>query len=330
MNYLVLVANAGEGTISTLRQDGETLETIAESPVAEGCSALAVDGEADLVYAACSDAVVTLRLDRATGRLSEVSRRDDAASMVSLGLAHSGSVLAGASYNDGYATAWPVADGVLGEPTGRHEYANAHCVLPVADVAYVASLGQDLVAQFRLGTDARLTPLDPPSVAAPAGSGPRHLVVRGENAYLVTEFSAEAIRFDVAPDATLAAAEAVRFDDPEAELAHSRYGADPRAEHLRWAADVHLAGDWLLCSERTASTITSIPLEERGRLGEVAAITTVPKQPRGFGVSPDGGLVVAVGELSPDAVLYRVGEDGGLVELDRATVGTKARWVSFA
>src|SRR5699024_5716642 len=103
----------------------------------------------------------------------------------------------------------------------------------------------------------------------------------------------------------------------------------PRPEHLRWGADIHVAGRWLLCSERTASTIATIALDADGRLGEVGAINPVPEQPRGFGVSPDGELVVAVGERSPDAVLYRVDDGGRLVELDRAGVGGKARWVRF-
>ncbi|MCC2592761.1 lactonase family protein [Tessaracoccus sp. OS52] len=329
MSYLVLVANAGDGSISTLRQDGETLERLTDSPVGNGCNAFAFDADRNLVHVATEDAVVTLSLDRETGRLSEVSRRHDAGAMVYLALAHGGTVLAGASYHEGYATAWPVIDGVLGDAPSRHELANAHCVVAEGDVAYVASLGQDVVAQFRLGPEATLTPLDPPSVAAPDGSGPRHLVLSEHGAYLVTEFSAEAIRFDVAADATLSRAEAVRFDDPDANLAHSRYGADPRAEHLRWGADVHVAGNWLLCSERTASTIASVRIGRDGRLGEVGAITKVPEQPRGFGVSPDQALVVAVGERSPDAVLYRVSEDGSLVELDRTTVGAKARWARF-
>lgn len=329
MNSLVLVANAGEGTISTLRLAGETLRELATSEVGAGCSAFVVDHDRDLVFAATGDAVVTLRLDRSSGALTELSRRDDASKLVSLDLAHGGTVLAGASYHHGYATAWRVADGILGDPVGRAEHANAHCVVVVADVAYVASLGEDLVAQFRIGPEATLTPLDPATVAGPEGSGPRHIAVSGTNAYLVTEFSTEAIRFDIAADATLSMAEAVRFDDPAAELTHSRFGADPLAEHLRWGADVHVAGDFLLCSERTGSTIASIRLDDSGRLGEVAAITPVPTQPRGFGVSDNGSLVVAVGERSPDAVLFRVADDGALVELDRAKVGAKARWVRF-
>lgn len=329
MNSLVLVANAAEGTISTLSLQGETLAELAVSAVGDGCSAFVVDHARDLLYVAVADAVVTMRLDRASGSLSEVSRRDDAGQMVSLDLAHDGTVLVGASYNGGYTTGWNVADGVLGEPVARFDHANAHCVLVDGDVVYVASLGDDLVAQYRISRDAVLSPLDPATVAGPEGSGPRHITVSGSNAYMVTEFSAEAIRFDVAAGGTLTRAESVRFDDPAAELKHSRFGADPLAGHLRWGADVHVAGNYLLCSERTASTITSIALDADGHLREVAAITPVPTQPRGFGVSDDGTLMVAVGERSPDAVLFRVADDGSLVELDRAKVGGKARWVRF-
>ena len=53
-------------------------------------------------------------------------------------------------------------------------------------------------------------------------------------------------------------------------------------------------------------------------------------QPRGFGVSPDGEWVVAVGELSDSAALYRVEADGRLTDADRVPTGRGANWVRFA
>lgn len=334
MSELVLVADSGDGTITSLRlHPGDTprLERVATSPVGPGCGTFAIDRDRDLVYAAAKDpaVVVTLRLDRATGALTEVARREVDASMTYLELAHGGTVLLGASYGGGFATSWPVTDGTLGEPAWRADHANSHCVVAEGERAYVVSLGEDLVAQFSVGADATLAPLDPPTVAAPKGSGPRHLVLHGDDAYLVTEYSAEAIRFDVGADGTLTAREAVRIDDPDAGLAHSRMGADPAAEHLRWGADLHVAGSWLLCSERTASTIATVALGADGTLGDVVAVGPTQRQPRGFVVSPDGDLVIAVGEQDTQAALSRIEADGSLTVLDREDVGAKANWVRF-
>lgn len=350
MSELLLVANSGDGTISTLllhteplnteplnaeppNDDGEPrLAPLATSAVGEGCSTFAIDTDRDLVYAAIKGEpawVVTLRLDRETGKLAEVSRRPVEASMSYLSLARDGALLLGASYGGGLGTVWPVDDGVLGEPRSRVEFANLHCVVPNGDRAYFVSLGEDLVAQFALDEDGTLRPLQPPTVAAPDGSGPRHLVLDGSDGYLITEFSGEAIRLEVDTNGALSTAESVRIDDPAAGLAHSRYGADPAKEHLIWGADVHRAGPWLLCSERTASTITTVAVRD-GHLHEVVAITPTEAQPRGFVVAPGGRHVIAVGERSTHAALSRIEDDGSLTLLQRAPVGAGANWARFA
>lgn len=333
MTSLVLVANAGDGTITSLRLhpgDDPRLETLTTTRVGDGCGTLAVDAENYLVYAATKEpAVVTLRVDRESGTLTEIARKEIEETLAYISLGRGGSIVLGASYDGACAMTWPVADGVLGERVSRVEHANAHCVLPVGEHVYVVALGDDEIGQYRLGADGELVALDPATASAPQGSGPRHLVVDGTNAYAVTEFSAEAIRYDVAGDGTLTRGEAVRIDDPAAGLGHSDIDADPAKEHLRWGAEVRRVGPWLLCSERTASTIATVRVGDDGHLGEVVAVTPTEKQPRAFGITPDGRHVVAVGEKSPHAALSRIEDDGSLTLLGRADVGQTARWVSF-
>lgn len=338
MSDLVLVANSDDASISTLRllTDPEPrLESVATCPVGPGVGKFAIDSERDLVYAAHKGdpaQIVTLRLDRETGFLTPIARASVDGSITYLALAAGGTLLLGASYSGGFGAVWPVKNGTLGNEAARVEFANLHCVLPVGDIAYFVSLGQDLIAQYRLDEFGGLHALDPETVAAPSGSGARHLVVNGDDAYLVTEYSGEAIRYDVAADGTLTQAESVVIVDPKAGLSHSRFGADPTKEHLIWGADLHLAGAgdrYLVCSERSASTLTSVSLDSDGKLGDVVAITETEKQPRGFVVSPDGRHVIAVGEKSKRAALYRVEDDGSLTLLDRRNVGDGANWVRF-
>lgn len=331
---LVLIANAGDGTISTLRMERREeprLEMIATSVAGQGCSTFAIDAERDLVFAAYKGepaGIVTLKLDRTTGELHPVSRRDVDASMTYLALDASRSFLLGASYGGGFGEVWPVGnEGDLGEATAHVEFANLHCVVPDRGHAYFVSLGDDLIAQYDLGEDGTLTPLDPATIAQPDGSGPRHLIIHDENAYLVTEFSGEVIRHDVGAYGSLAPAESVSIVDPSAGLKHSRIGADPTQEGLVWGADVHRAGRWIIGSERSASTLATVALDAAGHLGEVADFAPTETRPRGFAVTDDGQFVIAVGEKSTAAALSRVEDDGRLTVLARVGIGRGANWV---
>lgn len=339
MSELLLIANAGDGTISTLalHRDPETrLEVLATSGDLPGCGTFAVDAERDLVFAAYKGhppGIATLRLDRDTGVLTEVGRREVEGSLAYLSLANQGRSLLGASYGGGFGAVWSVDGETLGEPHSRFSHRNVHCIVPVQaaeeERVYAVALGDDLIAQFAIAADGRLTPLDPPTAAAPDGSGPRHLIVEGTSAYLVTEFSGEAIRYDVQADGTLHKAEAVDVVNPTAGLEHSRLGADPKTEPLIWGADIHRAGAFLVTSERSSSQLTVTRLSEAGRLGEVVGHTHTEPVPRGFDVTADGAFVVAVGEESTHAQLLRLDADGHLEQVDRVRIGQGANWVRF-
>ena len=338
-NTLVLVGNSQGGTISALSVEGDRLQLLASSNVGEGCSTFAIDTGRDLVHCAVktpTPAIVTLRLDRQSGALTEVSRREVDDVLAYLWLTREGTVLLGASYHGGWGGSWPVADGLVGEQASRIDHANMHCVITdrAGEHGYFASLGDDLVAQVSVTADARMEPLDPPVVEAPMGCGPRHLVMSEDelNVYRLTEFTGEAIRFDRDPQTgVLTMAEAVPGHDTHRDLIVSRYGADPKAEHLIWGADLHLLdeGRLLACSERTESTLTTIALDDSGRLERVVADSDTETQPRGFAVAPDGRQVVVAGEASGTVGLYRLTEANGFELLDRVESGEGPNWVRF-
>jgi 6-phosphogluconolactonase len=340
---LVLVANSGDGTISTFRFTGDSLERLAVTDGLAGTSTFVVDTDRDLVYAGVkagdgheSAGIVTLSLDRSSGELSAISRRDlPDGGMNYLALAHGGTVLLGASYGGGYGISAVVADGVVGEPTRRIEFPNLHSVLPSADdrFAYFVSLGADLVAQYALGSDAALTPLEPATVDAPAGSGPRHLVLNeaGDAVYVNTEFTGQVLHYarDI-ETGTLELRGVADVFDPTQGLSVSRFGADPREEHLIWGADLHLAdgGHRIWASERTVGTLSSVGVATDGSLTASGMFLATEPQPRGFAVSPDGGHLVVAGELSTTVSLYAA--DGDRLELlQQAETGRGANWVRF-
>lgn len=334
--FLVLIATAGDDAITTFRLDGDTLTPLAVNSGLTGTGTFAIDTDRDLVYAGVKGSpagIVTLSLDRTSGVLTPLARRDVPASMAYVWLTPDGARLLGASYGGGQGFVWPIErDGRLSDPVAEVQHRNLHAVVTAGRHAYFVSLGEDLIAQFELAPGGQLAPLDPPTVDAPAGSGPRHVVVspEGRNLYVLTEFSGEVLRYERdATSGVLTLRERVSAVDPDAGLGHSVFGADPREHHYIWGADVHLTPDAraLVCSERTASTLATIGLDDRGRLERQLAVTPAETQPRGFALTPDGRHAIVVGERSTEVALHRLNDDGTLPLLTRTPNGRGANWV---
>ncbi len=331
---LVLSANAKVGTITTFRLSDDRLAPLSTTTLPGGSSTFVVDHRLQLVYAGVKTdppSVVTLRIDRAEGSLTQQDQIQIPDAMTYLALSPEGDLLLGASYGGCCGYVWPAVGGRIAEPVSWINYENLHCVVVTNDAkfAYFVSLGQDLIAQFGLNAAGGLEPLDPPEVALPAGSGPRHLVLDGElTGYVITEFSGEVFRLQRDPQrGTLSVAEGVSVVDPAAGLGRSRFGIDPLSEHVIWAADVHVTEDFVLASERTASTVASVRRAAGGELGALASIRRTEQQPRGFCVTADGTRAIVVGERSNMISLYRIGVDGQLTELDRQPNDAGANWV---
>lgn len=336
---LVLVANAGDGTISSFRFSGDSLERLATTEGLPGCSTFVADPTRSLVHAAVKGdpaAIVTLSLDRTTGVLTPIARRDlNGGGLNYVALSRGGSVFLGASYGGGYGITAPAGPDGVGEPVSRIAYPNLHSVLASADgrFAYFVSLGADLIAQFALEDDLSLVPLEPASVPAPTGSGPRHLAFSSDQdaVYVLTEFSGEVLHYarDAETGLLSQVGSATAFD-PSAGLRHSTFGADPRAGHLIWGADLHLGGDGrtLWASERSASTLAAVAVDADGTLSPARRFIPTEPQPRGFALSPDGRHLVAAGERSTFVSLYSVdGDDLQLIE--RVETGSGANWLRF-
>jgi 6-phosphogluconolactonase len=342
-NPLVLVANAGDGSISVFRVVERRLDRLSVTEGLNDCSTFAVDPARNLVYAGVKgDApgqpagILTLDLDRSTGTLTPRNRLDlPDGGMNYLALTRDGTALLGAAYSGGYGISCPVDGGIVGEPVSRVAFPNLHSVLASADgrFAYFVSLGADLVAQYALEDDLRLEPLSPETVPAPEGSGPRHLALNSaqDAVYVVTEFSGEVL--DYARDTTTGALElrdATSVVDPTKGLGHSVFGADPMANHFIWGADIHWGADekTIWTSERTESTLATSSVATDGSVSAPTQFHETEPQPRGFALSPDGSLLVAAGERSTTVSFYAVDGDH-LALLQRAETGAGANWVRF-
>ncbi len=334
---LVLVANAKDGTISTFTLTDDALEPLGRSDVGALGMPLAVDADRDLVFAGTNNprGVTVLRLDRASGALTPLGRYPTQGSPTYLALNSHGGLLLSASYHQGLGEVFQVGvDGALtaiGDPIARD---NLHSVQLSPDDAfcYFVSLREDLVAQYALSPGGELTPLDPPTVAAPTGSGPRHIVLDSSAtaAYVSTEYAGQALHYRRDPvSGVLEKASWATCIPTDRGLSHSRFGAQPRDEDLIWCADLHLDGPGrlLYCSERNRGTITAVEVaEQTGELGRATAHSDVVAQPRGFRVLPNGDLLVA-SETDRVVARFRPDENGALTEVDRQEVGLGANWI---
>lgn len=336
MSTLASTTCAADGTLRTFAVDASGIAPVGSTTVGKGIGTLAVDATGRRALAGTKEpsGIASLVLgDDDTWQVAGRTATD--VTWTYLSRSTDGRFLLGASYGGGVARVWPVAPDesgegeVLGEATCEVELANPHCIVAVGEHVYVVSLGSDLVAQYRLGDDGVLEPLAEPTLAAPAGSGPRHLAVAdgGRTLYLVTEFSGEVVRI-TRDEATgqLAGHEARSIVDATAGLSHSRFGADPEAEHLVWGADVWRHGRFVVASERCASTLAVLPVGDDGTLGEQVCLVPTEKQPRGFAVTADG-LVVCPGEKSDQVSLFRLDDDGQLTPVGRAASGMGGNWV---
>ncbi|WP_341729502.1 beta-propeller fold lactonase family protein [Brooklawnia sp.] len=333
---LVLVGNSKDGTINTFDLSGDRLTPLAVSEVGAPGLPLAVDARRDLVFAGTTKpfGVVVLKLDRASGTLSPIGRADIDGSAVYLKLSDDGSRLFWASYHQGVGGVLAVAEDGSLSPLGETiSYPNLHSVQVSSDgaFAYYVCLHDDLVVQYSVDAETGLHPLDPPTVAAPAGSGPRHLIFSSDetSVYVNTEYSGEVLHYRRDTSSGRLAFVAAQTCMPtDRGLKHSRFGADPRAEGLIWGADLHLdeSETRLYCSERNQATITALDIASHGVLGGVTAHSSVVAQPRGFAVLPNGDLLVA-SELDRVVGQYRPDVDSALTLVETFPAGLGAYWI---
>ena len=335
----VYIANTGDGEIATFHLDGEgQLTRHSVCAVANGNTALCLDAGRGRMFTATRatpPTIATLSVSP-DGELAVTQSTEAPGSINYLSVDATGSTLLAVSYSGGFVISLPInSDGSLGEVTSRFEYQNLHSVIISPDNrhAYAAALGEDVLAQFDL-TPAGLVPLDPPTVDAPKGSGPRHLVSNevGSQLYCMTEFSGEVVRYERDADTgTLTRQEAVPAFDQSRGLKHSVFGADPVEEHYIWGADLHFNANesLLMTSERCESTLIALTVGADGVLGGQVSITDTETQPRGFDVSADD-LLVASGERSTHVSAYRIEPDGSLTRTCRVENGDTPNWVTIS
>jgi 6-phosphogluconolactonase len=271
-----------------------------------------------------SGAVTAFTLDPATGKLTALNHQ----SSTSAGPCHvvvdrQGKNALVANYGGATAAVLPIGnDGKLAPASstvrhagksvdpGRQEGPHPHSInLDAANhFAFVADLGLDKVVIYRFDpAKGTLTANDPPSVAVPPGSGPRHFAFHpnGQFAYVINEmkstvtaFTYDAQRGTLKPIATVST------------LPEGFAGENTTAE-----VRVHPSGKFLYGSNRGHDSIAIFTIDPTtGGLWPVGHQSTGGKTPRNFGIDPDGKFLLAANQDSNTINVFRIDQGSGKLE----------------
>lgn len=341
---LVFVSAAKAGTIDVFMLDAETGALTPRGSCAAGGTvgptAVSPDGRhLHAVIRSDPPRLRTFAIDRDTGGLTAVADAPLPASMPYASVTADGRFVLTASYADNCAAVTAIGpDGCVHGaplqivPTAKH----AHAIITdrSGQFAFVPCLGADEIRIFRRDpATGMLTPNGMPSVAAPAGTGPRHAVLSPDNAmlFVIGEFTGDiaCYRFD-AQSGVLTLCGVTAAVPPEKAMHPGKLDGE-KDEKTIWAAELKMSADgrFLYASERTASFIAWLAWDG-ARLTLKGTVAT-EKQPRGFGLDPSGRWLIATGEQSDHVAVYAVDrQSGALTPTSRVPVSAGANWVEFS
>jgi 6-phosphogluconolactonase len=315
-----------KGTVQVYRLDVATgmLQRVGGAGEIANATYLCVHPRLPIVYAVSevgnyqgqpSGAVAAYALDVATGQLRLLNQVSSQGALpCHISIHPSGRLLAAASYTGGCLTVLPVLpDGQVGEASDVHRYtgtggdpkrqpqSHAHSAVfgPGGRDLFVQDLGTDKIMQYRVDlANGKAVPHDPPFVATPPASGPRHLVFHptGRWAYCINELDNTllALDYDVAKG-TLSLAQVLT--SLPADCTGKSYGAD-----------IHVSpeGAWLYASNRGHDSLAICRIDAAtGRLTAAGWASTVGKWPRGFALVPGTELVLVANQNTHDIIAFR-------------------------
>jgi len=346
----VYVSNGEDGDIGmyTMESDG-TLKAGERVEAGRLVMPMSVSPDKRFLYAALRSkpySVVTYSIDRKTGALKQLSKGPLAESFPYIYADKTGRYLLGASYGGHLVSVNAIGkDGKVSEPLQVIPTAlNAHSIITdkTNRFVYVPHLGTDQIFQFRFDAKTgKLTANTPPVVQMKAGTGPRHIIVSGDNkfAYLLSELVGTVTTLSLDQKTGLltqvSVASMLPADSklkPGAPRVPAGQGETPRdVSNDIWASDLHLTpdGKFLYAAERTSSTLGAFSVD--ATTGKLTYLSSTPteKQPRGFRIDPKGKYMVVSGGLSETISVYAIEASGALKLLQKYPTGKDSNWVEI-
>ncbi|WDR06868.1 lactonase family protein [Devosia rhodophyticola] len=299
----------------------------------EDSSWLVTNGTSNRLYATCEitgtdqSAVAAFSIDPTTGQLSPLGSQPTQGSEVChAALTRDERFLLVANYNGAPTKGWPdksvavfplAPDGKLlpavciiahsgnGPNSERQTRAHAHCIIPAPDGShvYVADLGADRLAAYRLGDDGILTALPERDIRVPAGLGPRHIVFHpdGQQLFMVSELTPTVMRFG--------------FDKPSDALRlEQSIPITAGRTAITQPAGIVLSPDnrHLLVSLRVSDDIIGFSIDaDNGALVETGRWPCGGKTPRALAFTPSGKHVVVANQDSDNISVFAFDPQSG-------------------
>lgn len=334
MARYVYVSAAGANKIVVFSMDQQTGRlTHIESAELEGPGPMALSPAGDTLYAAlrANAEIATLKIDPATGSLTEAGRAglEEGPAMISVD--GSGRYLLAAYYGSGMISVSPIdSSGVVGGPevlrlhtTERAHYIQADATNRYVIVPHVLPGNAIHVFELDAATGALTAAGDP--VQAPAGEGPRHfcfhptqsfLYVANEDSSTVTSY-----RFDN-QTGSLSRIQNVSTLPPE--------GYTP-GEERNTCSQIRItpSGRFVYAPNRGHNSVACF---RTGDQGELHTIGYVPceRHTRGTAVDPDGRFYYAAGAKSGWLASYSISQQTGALEpLERIEIGDRPMWIEI-
>ncbi len=232
----------------------------------------------------------------------------------------SGKFLLLANYGAGNIVVYPIQeDGLLGDPTAdimhtgssvnksRQSKPHPHSIIVSPDnkFVYCADLGIDRIKAYEFDdSSGELKPREDLDVAAPAGSGPRHLIFdpSGKFAYLTLEMTSRLAAF--------------KFNSGRLVEIDSYEMLPEDFEGVSYSAEVRVSPDgrFVYASNRGHNSIAVFEINQTdGSLERIQIIGTEGDFPRNFNIDPSGSVLVAGNQNSHDIITYLIDQNTGML-----------------
>jgi 6-phosphogluconolactonase len=260
-----------------------------------------------------ADTVAAYRIDHKTGMLTlinRVSAKGDLANQVVLD--PSGTLAGTVTYASGTFTLYRVeTDGRLSEPfytdqhsgtplSARQPGPKAHGIAFSKDskFAYVAELGLDRVYSYRVdAANHTVTPLDPPFVSLPGGSGPRRLQLHpnGRFLYVNHETDSKVTVFEL-HDGNLKAMQTI-------STLPDGYTANNSTAEIQ----IDKEGTWLYVSNRGHDSLALYSVDPgKGTLTLVEHIPSLGRTPRNITIDPSNEYLFCANQNGENVVVFGI------------------------
>jgi 6-phosphogluconolactonase len=197
------------------------------------------------------------------------------------------------------------------QPPSKQPGPRAHGVVFSSDsrFAYVADIGVDRVYSYRLDARNRtMTPVDPPYVVFPAGSGPRRLQLHPNDKVLYVNRETDS-------QVSVFAVDGGRLKEMQTlpTLPSDHTGGNSTAEIL-----IDKRGRFLYVSNRGHGSITVYAVHRDGTLSAVEHAASGGRIPRNFSIDPTGRFLFASNQDTEDIVVHRIDARTGRLSPTRA------------